>query len=598
MASRGLTRQKANRNLLNVQYMKRIEDEMKDMMANFSQTFKERGAICDSEGFYQHTGQCWSDAIQMIFLWSDGLKEVVQHRLATSVIDDSFLSHIDDNNIVNSRNLRDINEKDLAKKLKTSATEYFKIVQHRFMRHYTTELERRKMYCSTNVPEARYFSRLLKISGLLHVQGKNAINSEFFSKIENRRTSTGGISEDISYVLYLYSLTFFDKKIEFHMSDTLSSSTYTNNAVYMSIFKEGSTSGHALCFYTCGGQDFLYDDNYGPIPFNWRKFCYYIRTLILVDYSFKVFFTTCKIKRGMVYFTDYYPVVKAEGVYTTYVDDEMIIIEGDSYSDNVVDIKIYDVMDELMTVYGIVNINSAPTENKGFQFERNARLNSDTLMFYKLRSIIDDNDIPSLKKLLVNPILDINAVDRDSTGQNTSLLIYAIKKNNLDAVNLILDHPKINVNHVIHNREISLGEDLTVIFNPLTAAFFYAKTNIEIVKRLLKEPLLNINKPISEDGSTILHVVIQLDNVDGMSERLAVLFLRNDLDVGVYTKLGATPLMYSYGLGRFDLIQTLCSKGATVNFSVKREDRQYFSNCNFKTAGSKPPLKTRKNRKN
>ena len=43
MATRGLTRQKGNRNLLNVQYMKRIEDEMKGMIANFSQTFEQRG---------------------------------------------------------------------------------------------------------------------------------------------------------------------------------------------------------------------------------------------------------------------------------------------------------------------------------------------------------------------------------------------------------------------------------------------------------------------------------------------------------------------------------------------------------------------------
>jgi hypothetical protein len=30
-------------------------------------------------------------------------------------------------------------------------------------------------------------------------------------------------------------------------------------------------TAHAMCFYTCGGQDFFYEDNYGPFLFPWRK---------------------------------------------------------------------------------------------------------------------------------------------------------------------------------------------------------------------------------------------------------------------------------------------------------------------------------------
>ena len=56
------------------------------------------GAKCDSEGFYQHSGECWNDAIQMVFLWTDGLKEVVQEKLAKSeikTIDNSFIPYPD-----------------------------------------------------------------------------------------------------------------------------------------------------------------------------------------------------------------------------------------------------------------------------------------------------------------------------------------------------------------------------------------------------------------------------------------------------------------------------------------------------------------------
>lgn len=609
MASRGLTRQKANRNLLNVQYMKRIEDEMKDMMANFSQTFKERGAICDSEGFYQHTGQCWSDAIQMIFLWSDGLKEVVQHRLATSVIDDTFLSDVDDSALLNSQGYNGLNKEQqvaLARKFKHSASEYFKIVQHRFMRHYTTEVERRKLHetCSSNIPESRYYSRLVKISGLLHMKGKNAIQSEILAKKEGHRENAGGYDEDIAFLLYLYSLTFFNGTLEFHMSETFPSTTPYAHAVFISVHKKTSTSGHALCFYTCGGIDFLYEDNYGPVPFNWRSLCQHIEDLINRNYRFNVVFTSCKIKTNeYLYETEFFPLIHTQGVYLTYFNNELITIDGDSYSNNNIEIKVKKEMYEVTGVYGIVNKDAVTVENKGFEFVGNSRLFNEDTLLAKMVSFIDDNDIYSLKRILQNQSIDVNHVFRDSTGENISPLIFAIKKNSLEAVDLLLKNPKINVNHEIHNRKINLGEDLSVYYNPLTAAFFYAKTKIEIVKRLLEEPLLNINKSISDDGSTILHVVIQLHDVNGMPEKLGLLLLRNDINVNVHTRDGASPLLYAYGLERFDFIDLLCSKGAVHDFPIVSEDRQYFSKCAVpRPAGSrptisKPPLKTRKNRK-
>lgn len=37
--------------------------------------------ICSTEGLYQHVGECWNDALQMIFLYTDGIKEKVQKEL-------------------------------------------------------------------------------------------------------------------------------------------------------------------------------------------------------------------------------------------------------------------------------------------------------------------------------------------------------------------------------------------------------------------------------------------------------------------------------------------------------------------------------------
>ena len=51
-------------------------------------------ARCDSEGFYQHLGECWNDSIQMIFLFSDGLKEIVQPALLDPNFDSKLESII------------------------------------------------------------------------------------------------------------------------------------------------------------------------------------------------------------------------------------------------------------------------------------------------------------------------------------------------------------------------------------------------------------------------------------------------------------------------------------------------------------------------
>ena len=53
-------------------------------------------ARCDSEGFYQHLGECWNDSIQMIFLFSDGLKEIVQPALLDPNFDSKVESIIND----------------------------------------------------------------------------------------------------------------------------------------------------------------------------------------------------------------------------------------------------------------------------------------------------------------------------------------------------------------------------------------------------------------------------------------------------------------------------------------------------------------------
>ena len=61
------------------------------------------------------------------------------------------------------------------------------------MRHYVTELQRRKIHetCSSNIPEERVYTRLLKVSGKLHVGGINAIQAEKLAKVAKINNTVG-----------------------------------------------------------------------------------------------------------------------------------------------------------------------------------------------------------------------------------------------------------------------------------------------------------------------------------------------------------------------------------------------------------------------
>ena len=389
--------------------MKRIEDEMKDMMANFSQIFKERGAICDSEGFYQHTGQCWSDAIQMIFLFSDGLKEVVQQKLATTLIDDTFMDHVDKNDIVNDPELSKVSnaeKNNLASTFKKTAIDYFTVVQHRFMRHYVTELQRRKIHetCSSNIPEERIYTRLLKVSGKLHVSGKNAIQAEKLAKVGNMKNSVGGNGKDILYLLYLYSLTFFDKSLEFIMEISTDKIIYDCNALYLSIHKDNTNKGHALCCYTCGGIDILYEDNFGPIPLNWKQ----LFTLYYEYEGSEMIFGSCMMKKEYtVYTSTYYPIVLKGSRYYSIANNDVVELEYNEEKDGYMYISksiiIHTIaigdLPKLRDVIGIRNRDDTETSNIGFNFSKGLRLNEMNIpSSFNLRSVMKERKTRKTRK--------------------------------------------------------------------------------------------------------------------------------------------------------------------------------------------------------
>ena len=63
------------------EYLEQLDKEVsaiQALQAEAKEIFSKKGELCDSEGFYQHSGECWSDALQQVMNNGDTLKEKVQ----------------------------------------------------------------------------------------------------------------------------------------------------------------------------------------------------------------------------------------------------------------------------------------------------------------------------------------------------------------------------------------------------------------------------------------------------------------------------------------------------------------------------------------
>jgi hypothetical protein len=249
---------------------------------------KFTGAKCDSEGFYQHEGECWNDAIHMVFLFSDGLKEVVQEKLANNEVDINFIPRESIPRIIDeyakyrgkdvSRAPPDLSPKQIIESL----VFYLKFLKNRFARHYTMESERRENeLCTLNKNPIH----------LLHVKGKNAELAAIFGNptknphnnitIEKYKKNqlSGANHNQVIYLVNILLYTFFPgiDSLNSYMNywDFFSTNySYSIQSIpdprnIISILF--ASKDHASCFYTCGDNDFFYEDNYGPFLFPWRK---------------------------------------------------------------------------------------------------------------------------------------------------------------------------------------------------------------------------------------------------------------------------------------------------------------------------------------
>jgi len=300
------------------------EDELQSLKKQAQEVFQKRGPVCDSEGFYQHTGECWNDAIQQIFCNADGIKEQMQYTYIHWAFNTDYYTQLPDwffvpmwqrspgtFEVFIETNRVYLNE------IKKWFTLYLRECQKRFLRHYLLETKRRNVkqeVCALHGPEMGHLARekIMAISRdpVFRKGGVQAEKSAIYGKFSNIKMSrfdpniekqlkkpsretyvkeslAGGTVEDEDYLIELFNLLFFggklttiDMNIGYLRSQILDIPSFTTalnrtTGGFLGITKYVSgewQGGHAMAFYQCGKQELFYEDNFGILPFEWRQF--------------------------------------------------------------------------------------------------------------------------------------------------------------------------------------------------------------------------------------------------------------------------------------------------------------------------------------
>ena len=257
------------------------------------------------------------------------------------------------------------------------------------------------------------------------------------------------------------------------------------------------------------------------------------------------------------------------------------------------------------------------------QFQKlNQKLKNYQMKLNEILKLIQLNDIEILKYVLQNYSINLDIIDND--GKNC--LYYPIKNNNLDILNFLIDYDKKNIGisildkqdingfnclfySVIENKidivKILLENNISLKIldndfkNIIDKAFEYNRTeiikllieklnnfnylnykgenllqialnynNIELVNYLLDFDNINLNNQEYENGITILHHAIIIDNKDIYDK-----ILKKNIDVNITDKIGNSAVHYSIIEKNFDLTYYLIE-----NFEVDYNNPNIYGN--------------------
>lgn len=655
------------------------EESMLQLQATVKEIFAKKGPLCDSEGFYQHSGECWSDAIQQVMNNTDGLKEVVQKKF----IEKTFsLNFVIPKQLFEEARTKLYGQKIAEGLLSTVAEEYntaelelleskwailyLREAQQRFLRHYLAESERRTVReetCKTAEPAEIAREKIQAISKSIRYRkgGKEGELSSLFGQIDAAEKRgiqdassrpvvdiyeeyadlfAGGGLVDISILLTLYKYLYlgldfgFDIVTEakqmlfFNYSRDLADEgkrmNYIENltAVFLGMRNINTNAGHLAAFYTCGGEDLFYEDNFGIVPFKWREFFLtYFNAKVIPEgeqssYKFenllhgkyeqnaRIAFVACEKGKAEAFkrITKTYPVLVLKNetnptekpTIQTMVDDTMQslvvgentfptkdgellkILVPEALVDSTKSSKNQElrVLTHLTLLYKKGFVPSAAA-NLGFKLNKDARLK-----IHPILSAIKEGTEEEVIEKLREPSVPVSTLD--------SAPFFAIR----------YEKPKI-IEALLQANKLNLEYQTTDGFTPL--AFAMQENKPALVDLLLTK---GANAKGLYQDKPVLYFAILSDTVFGTTSYTAKL-LEKGADINAKIFKDYTALALALALNNKELIQFLCSKGADAGSLLElakkqgrsQEIQDVLASCTKTSGGAKKfPRQTRKHR--
>ena len=591
------------------------EAELQALKQEAAEVFKVKGPLCDSEGFYQHSGECWNDAIQQIFCNADGIKELMQYAYIHWSFNTDYYTQLNDlmfipsylrtpglsPDIVNSYIF--INKKYIDE-LKKWFNLYMRESQKRFIRHYLLETKRRnvkKEVCALGDETGEIAREKIKAisrdptfrKGGLQAQRSaiygrstniaNAQVSAFIEKaaskptretyIKEKKKLAGGLTQDEDYIIDLYNLYFFSGKLKIqeeniatlhaHITDipefkaTLESTT----GVFFSIskIKEGELkgSGHALAFYTCGKESLFYEDNYGIAPFPWKQYILKFVELSAEDVNPRMEFVTIHISNkeyGIFYYSPFFPIL-------SYIDKE-----GKFHNLLFLDDKVIDTNEGKQLKY------TFKTSVEGFtiklDYDRNNLYIFKRFVFFQPPSgsfvtNVGFNQNTFSARIGISPIFRalmnkdeeaaLEAIDAEKVIPDLKFRIEGSE----DLPVLHSAIRRFNENKVAL-KLIEKGYNIYSVYDEVTVmGDAILNEKLEVVKALLqKDPSL------LEKRDEFGRAPLSISSIDDTFLESTKFLIDQGATIDPKTLTGRTPLYFAAREGAFETVKYLCSKGA------------------------------------
>jgi hypothetical protein len=214
----------------------------------------------------------------MILLFADGIKEKTQPAIYNTPIEALDFTEL---------------QRDVSDNVLSYIKIYLTNLRSRFSRHYRNQIIRE--YKGQLPPEealrsaGRHGCAMSTMgSRILEPLRRNYTAKNSITSVENYEKKVilySGTSEDVGAIMHVltdvYALFRYGRGISYNTIQPIEGHAMLNTAQLLSYGKyakafwikitSNTGDSHAIAFYTCGGNDYVFDNEYGPITFPWHR---------------------------------------------------------------------------------------------------------------------------------------------------------------------------------------------------------------------------------------------------------------------------------------------------------------------------------------